>query len=824
MRSHSRFLALSASTSVLAFAWCSPTLAQQSQSIAQASDESNQIIVTARRKDESLMEVPVVVSTLSGEAISRYHSNDLTAIGEMTPTVIVGAYRANGGGSIAIRGISSPANQTGFEQAVSVAIDGIQTSNGRIAQLGFFDVEQVEVLKGPQALFFGKNSPAGVISVRTKGPTDQFEGGARASYEFVADEAIIDAYVGGPLSDVFGARVAVRYRYMDGWLRNTAQPITSPFYSAASGAPAAAALLPGTDDSRPGDKEFMGRVTLHFEPSSVFNATLKVFGLNAKDSGSGPALQNIGPCTGPNPRVSGTADPFADCKADKYTTSGDLPSVVGETFRGMDVDGTGEGELNAIISSLAMNLDLGAINVASLTGYNRHTYNWFSGLDQTTYSQLSMVEKVKTREFSHEIRLSSQLDGPLNFVIGGYFQDTYLVGYSDAMLSLGHYNAAANRYTAFETLPVQNGTTYSAFGQLIFDVTPELELAGGARWTHEKKNFDKENIWGNPSAIGGIFDTAATDYGSDELGHLKGKFSDKNVSPEVTLTWKPDSNHTVFAAYRTGFKSGGFGLTNPLSKSTQIGDVDFGSEKARGFEVGTRAILLDRRLNLSAAAFAYDFKDLQVNIYDPARIAYTINNAGKVRQRGFELEGNFRVSPVLTLHGALAYVHNRFKDFTGQCYAYTFPTGSTRATAVPPPNCSFVNDTALTLQQVFDGRAPARSPEWSGNAGFIVTLPVGSNEIRLNGDAYFSDSYYAADTLVDASKQDSFWRLNAGITYAHPDNRWSVGITGRNLTNEHYLFYAADRTGGTGVPGAIGEQRAVVSRGREVAVSASFNF
>jgi outer membrane receptor protein involved in Fe transport len=249
--------------------------------------------------------------------------------------------------------------------------------------------------------------------------------------------------------------------------------------------------------------------------------------------------------------------------------------------------------------------------------------------------------------------------------VGAYYQDAKLRSASDTKLNDGQYNAAANRYSAFETYAKQDGKTISAFGQLMWNITPQVELAGGARWTKEKKNFDKFNAYGI-----GTFNTAATVYpGSSQVGHLQGRFRDSNVSPEVTLRWSPDSNHTLFAAYRTGFKSGGFGLTNPTQVSTRIASVDFDSEKAKGFEVGGRLIGLNGRLNLSGAAFAYDFTNLQVNTYNPALIAYTINNAGKVRQRGFEAEVNFRATPALTVHGAIAYVRNRFSDFVGQCYA-----------------------------------------------------------------------------------------------------------------------------------------------------------
>ncbi|BBB14507.1 TonB-dependent receptor [Sphingopyxis sp. FD7] len=799
-------------------------VAQDSRSgggAAGAEEPATVIVVTARGREETLNDVPVVVSVIGEADIARSNATDLVKIAELTPTVIVGAYKSNGGGTIAIRGISSPANQAGFEQAVSVAIDGVQTSDGRVAQLGFFDVSQVEILKGPQALFFGKNSPAGVIAIRTKDPTDSLEVSGRVGYEFVGDEVVADAAVSGPLSDTFGARIAVRYRNLDGWLRNTAQPIANPFYSAATGAPAGAAQLPGTSDPRPGDEEFLGRLTLKGELGDRITARLKVFGATGNDSGPGVATQNIGPCTGPNPRVIGIADPFAECIADNRTTNGDLPTAISSTMAGDRENGRAYGRLRAFVVSAELGFDLAdGLTLVSTSGYNKVTYEFLSGLDQTTYSQLAFYNKQRNRTWSQELRLVSDFDSPFNFMIGGFYQDNSLFDTNDVKVRDSFYQASSGRFALYEDLNVQDGTTLSFFGQAIFDISPTVELAGGARYTRERKDYSKRNLYG----IFG-FNTATTMFpGSDEVGVLKGEFEDSNISPEATLTWRPHGDATIFLAYKTGFKSGGFGLTNPLQTTTRISDVDYESEKARGFELGAKGSFLDRRLSLSAAVFAYEFKDLQVNTFDPARIAFTINNAGKVKQRGFEVEGDFKASDVLRLHAAVAYTRNRFEDFIGQCYAFTFPTGTTRATAVPPPNCSFVNATALTLQQDYGGRAPARSPSWAGNAGFEFDIPVGEFRLGVTGDAFYSGSYFASDTLAPPSLQEDFWRFNASVSFGPDDDRWRASLVGRNLSDENFLLYAADRTGGASVPGQIGEQRAVVSRGREVMLQLAFKF
>jgi outer membrane receptor protein involved in Fe transport len=799
----------------------SGTNAAQGQSSSAGAADVDDIVVTARKRSETLMSVPVVASVQDAQTLERYNARDLTAIGSLTPSVIVAAFPGQGGGSIAIRGISSPANQTGFEQAVSVSIDGVQTSNGRVATFGFFDLQQVEVLKGPQALFFGKNSPAGVISVTTQGPTTDLEGTLQTSYEFVADELTTQGAISGPLGDNLGFRVALQYRRMAGWMRNIAQSAPNPFYNPALGQPASIATVPGAADGRPGTETLMGRVTLVYDPTPDFKATLKVLRAHEDSDGIGVSAQNIGPCVGGRPRVSGIADPSGECRIDNRTSIGATPVDIARTFRTMDTDGAPFGKLDVLMGSLKLEATLGQFTLDTVTGYSKTDYKTFSGIDQTAYSQVVSVEIPTQTEFSQEVRLSSDFDFPVNFMVGGFYQGTKLDYTQETKLNdSAQYNAAANRYVAFEAYARQRGHAISFFGQAHWDILDTVELAGGARWTRETKRFSRRHVYGF-----GAFDSSTTVFaGSDQVGVLKGYFEDENISPEATLTWRPTNDLTIFAGYRTGFKSGGFGLGVPVTKTTVIGDVDYDSETAKGFELGMRGRFLDRRLSLSAAVYAYDFSDLQVNVYDPARITYTINNAGKVVQRGFEVEGEFKVSNNFRVRSAMAYVHNKYEDYTGQCYAYTFATGTTRATATPPPNCSFVNTTSLTLQQVYDGRAPARSPRWSGNAGFTSIIPVGGSNIEITGDAIYSSRYYAADTLAPSTLQQGFWRLNGSIALLPDDSRWKLSLIGKNLTNRYFLLYANDRTGGAGVPGAPGEQRGVVNRGREIEVQAKFNF
>ncbi|CAN5301220.1 TonB-dependent receptor [soil metagenome] len=794
-------------TSVALIGLATPAWAQTS-----ANDGQDEIIVTARQREESLMSVPVAVTALSGADIARYNSDDLTKIGELTPTVVVSNYGLNGGGSLSIRGISSPATQVGFEQAVSVVLDGIQLSNGRLAQLGYFDIKQVQVMKGPQALFFGKNSPAGVISIASADPARDFEGGVTARYEFVGNEKVIEGHVSVPVDPGLGIRLAVRYRDLDGWIRNNAKPIANPFSPAYP--------LPGASDDRPGNKALTGRLTIKYEPNSSFDATLKAMGDRYRGNPAG-GTQNIGYCFDGKPRFNGVVDPNGECVADRNVANSDVQPAFAHAMPGVKGDGKPFNNIDTGMVSLIANYKSDKFTLTSNTGYIAWSSDYFSSFDATSYAQLAVAEFDTFHAFNQELRALSKFDGPFNMMVGAYYQETGENVHSPIKFSDLGFNPVTGAYTGYNKYASLDGTTLSVFGQGILTLG-DFEIAGGARWTREKKDMRMQNRYGS-----GGFDTGSFVY-ADSIdktpGILAGKFKDSNVSPEATISYHPMPDSTLYVAYKTGYKSGGFGVTNPQSVTTTLASVSFGPENVKGFEAGFKGSFLNRKLRVELVAYSYNYKDLQVATYNPTLVAYVVTNAGEARQRGAELQADFQATENFKVRGAIAYNHNRFHNFVGQCYNYAFPTGATRATAVPPPNCSFVNSTSLTLQQDFEGRAPARSPDWSGNAGFQYDLPIGDGGITLNGDAVYSSGYYAAETMSPYSYQNSYWKLNSSIRYTAPSGKWDISLIGRNLTNKYILLFAGDRTGGASVPGLIGEQRGVVDRGREVTLQASVRF
>ena len=183
----------------------------------------DEVIVTARKKDENIQNVPVAVTAITAKVIDRYALTSVEKVAATTPELVVVRGNSGSGANISLRGVGSSFTSIGIEQSVAVDVDGIYYGQGRILNEALFDMKQVEILKGPQALFFGKNASAGVISFNTADPTQTFEGMARASYEFTANEPTIEGYVSGPITDKLSARFAVHYQdMMGGYVQNLA--------------------------------------------------------------------------------------------------------------------------------------------------------------------------------------------------------------------------------------------------------------------------------------------------------------------------------------------------------------------------------------------------------------------------------------------------------------------------------------------------------------------------------------------------------------------------------------------------------------------------
>lgn len=775
--------------SLLALA--TPALAQTVPTAPPAADPATQdvaqepgsglgdIVVTARRREEGLLSVPVSVTAIGTAELKRYNADTLEKVGELTPGVLIGQNKTGGGGSISLRGISTSAATAGFEQPVLINIDGLPVSSGRVVAVGFFDLQRVEVLKGPQALLFGKNNTAGVMSLVSTDPGARVEGYSRVGYEFVADEVTVESALGGPLTDTLGARIAVRMRSMKGWLYNNSRAIANPF------APA----LPLQDpDHRLGDRDVAARVTLKYTPTSDFSATFKLMGSKGSDDGTGVSNQVVG-CINAKPAIRNIIDPLGECKRDNHTTSG-LPNATVVANGPYPAGATGKDEV--LVSSLGLNYRTGPVSLVSTTGYFYLNAAYAGANDISSYAQLFGAELSTIRSFSQEVRALTAFESGFNFMIGAFYQDLDVTYEQRIKLSdTANFNPANGKYIAWIRPSYTHGKTYSAFGQLIVTPLNKVELAGGARWTHETKDSFTQNIY--------AFQPTFPDGKS-----LSDRYSENNISPEVTLTWRPNGQSSVYAAYRSGFKSGGFGLSGSVQTTTRASDLAFGSERARGFEVGAKGLVLDGKLRLEAVAYSYRYSDLQVNAFNPTTVSFTFANAARLKQEGIDLQALYQPTREVQLHAAVNYNRNRFGPYFAQCYGAQ--TAAQGCNVLPGPT------------QNLTGRVSARSPDWSGNAGAVWDIPLGAGRINLSGDAFYTSGYFGSETLAPATYQTGFWRFNASVNFYTAEDRFSVGLVGRNLSNRYYLLTAQDKTN------QAGDMRGTVARGREILLQAGYRF
>ncbi|WP_170234986.1 TonB-dependent receptor [Croceicoccus sediminis] len=762
------------------------------------SDENGQgeIIVTARKKSERLLDVPVAITALDGEALAEKGISDLSAVGTLLPQVRFETVGGGGNGAtFAIRGIGSASGDKGIEQTVAVNIDGVQSSRGRISVLSFFDVEQVEVLKGPQALYFGKNSPGGVISVKTAGPGDVVEGYARAGYEFNADERFIEAAVGGPISDAFGVRVAARASKTDGWIKNVAQPIDSPFDPGV--------ILRPSADKLPSSRQYLGRITLALTPSENFDASLKIFAADVKQNNELGPMETV--CTGEHASSYGVIDPFSDCKLDGRTSNGALPSAyAGDGWPGSR-DGTPYNDTKAYLSSLTMNYYGENFTITSVTGAYKLDSKGFDNYDGTIYARLTGYTFEDTKALSQELRVSTDFESSVNATVGAFFetQKRSSGGVGGAGLNSADSNGF---YALWDRTEEARGKTYSAFGQIDWEITDALELSGGVRYTKETKKGAVTNDYVNQDQmLGPNFPASAILL--PEGVTLRPKRTDDNWSPEVSLTYKPNTDLMIYAAYRTGFKSGGISATSVLGATSTAENLVFRPEKAKGGEVGMKAQLLNRKLTLIGAIYRYTFTDLQQATFNAGPPAtFSINNAGRSRTTGVELEGNFRATSDLTLSGAVAYNDGKYLEFLGApCYA-----GQTAQLG------------CVGGQQDLSGAQLPYNPKWSANAGFQLDKPVSDTMmVGFSGRATYNGKVWANTTNNPLARQDDYIRLDGGLKLYPDGKRWELALIGRNLTNERYAVYATDKPGG---PASGGEILAVTNRPREVMLQGTVRF
>ena len=759
-------------------------------------DTIETVTVTARKRNERLIDVPVSANAMTQETLERYATSNLTNIVNQIPQVSVDAAASGNGAIITVRGIGSSSVDAGIEQEVTVNIDGVPVSRGRVINQAVFDQQSVEVLKGPQALYFGKNSPAGVISLNSVNPGDTFEGYVRAGYETTASQYIMEGAVTVPLMDDLSARVALRGSDMTGgYVKNVGGPITDPALLPAK-LVAAGITLPGAPKGEyPGSKELTGRFTLAYTPNDKFDATFKFLGANYHDNG--PSMSTVmlscGPGqAGPMSLDLGSSpsryllDPYGSCSPDNRTSSmGTIPAEIAAHYPGSH-GGVPFMDVRTYLSSLTMNYHLTSdLTVTSVTGYYNMAERQFSNYDYTAFSIASGQNDDYNKTWTQEVRLSSSFDFPLNFTAGFFyqndkrqFQQSGSIGYVgvDPVTGQTNFSSAEDSYS---------GETYSGFAELNWKIADNLELAGGARYTLEEKAGDSGNTF--------VFKSYQASYLAPGR-RLIGNIVEHNVSPQATLSWHPTANTMLYAAYKTGFKSGGWSTPTRYSSKATVDNQQFDQEIVRGGEIGLKFAEMDGDLTGDITGYHYIFKGLQLTAYDVPTASYFTTNAGSAAVDGIEINLGYQALRELALRASAGYNHARYDSFPGaQCF-----TGQTAA------------EGCVAGVQNLAGQPLSRAPDWSGNLGATYNHPLTQDYVlSLTTDVRFRSKYNVTTTNSPFGWQNGFatWDASARIT----DDLWEFAVIGRNLTDTVYAVLGGDKPLGPRgqVAGSLGLPRTI---------------
>ncbi|MDQ4421550.1 TonB-dependent receptor [Sphingobium sp. DEHP117] len=776
-----------------------------------------QIIVTARKQEENLQNIPVAETVISAKQLDTYGVTSIEKLTNMAPQLIVGRAGAGNGASIGLRGVSVANSSISIEQSVATVIDGVYYSGGRSLNEGLFDLRQAEVLKGPQSLFYGKNTTAGVISLNTANPTSTFTGQVKASYEFNAREPALEAFIAGPISDVLGFRLAGRYSKQFGSLfQNVTIAHTDYTYDSATGA-VNPHLVPAIDGDMPAEEKGIVRGTLHFENDSPFKATAKVT-YNSYSSASPNNNIIISSC----PATGVPSDPSAPCGRNFKLVQNAVPADIAATNAMIGRHGGDPyNDYRSISAITQFEYSGDQVDINVVPGYIHWTNRFLADFDHVNFYPLApnalggqqgswTAEKSQMDAFSVEARAQTKFDGMLNFMVGGYYQKSKLDFNQDTNAPTGYENSAAtdpaSRYASVRKRSHTNGETLSAFGQVMIDITPELNITGGLRYTHETKKSQFDQYYTNP--------TIRATYPQSVIGADQ---TFNNWSPEATVTYKVSPHVTTYASYKTGYKSGGYSVSGLITRNTKNDDPAFLPEKAKGFEAGIKSTLFDNQLRLNLDLFTYKYTNLQVDFLDGALLQFFTLNAASMRTKGGELQFEFapRAAEGLTLRGSIGHIDAKY---------LSFPFAPCLSAQTAAQGCVF-GPTPLGNRSYQDlaGKTPQQAPKWTASLGVDYDIAMsGDMGLQLGVNTRYS-SKYATNPFVNDAQQGQFYQpsyvmIDAAVRLKGPDSRWELALIGRNLTNKIVATTASN------VPFTAASVRSAVLDPRTIALEAVFNF
>ena len=771
MRNHALLCRASLIASVLVSLTAAPAYAQTSAATAaSAADDGDAIIVTARRREESLLNVPIAITAISGDQLANQGSADITALAETVPNVTLEASRAtNSTLSAFIRGVGQQDPVSGFEQGVGIYLDDVYLNRPQAAVLDIYDVQRIEVLRGPQGTLYGRNTVGGAVKYVTRRLDDKAHLAAHATYgSYNQADGVITGSVAVGDSKIIRIGGSLARLTRGGFGTNLTNGLSN--YNKDIWAGRGTIEIHGTN--------IFARVTADYthDTSNPRGGHRLIPGLVSAT----PVLANVYDAKG------GLNFPVQNITAWGTSLFLEAQPTEGLTFR-------------------------------SISAYRKDDSATPIDFDALPAVDVDVPGYYRNRQFSQELQVLID-KGNFNGLIGAYYLNASALTQFDVRLftTLGGLTGYTDANVDTETL--------AAFADFTYDFSDQLSLSVGGRYTWDERSAKilRQNYLGGGSPT---FGGAGLPFGAPGT-NFRGKRAFTKFTPRASLSFKPNPDTQLYVSFSQGFKGGGFDPRGAGSNAPDLnGDgiksdaeitqfLSFRPEKVNSYEIGYKAVLFDRRFTVALAAFRMDYTDVQI----PGSIACTIgglpsfcgvvSNAGKAKLQGFEAEGKLRFG-ALTLNGSVGYIDAKY--------------------------LSNIANIAGVPTQVAPFRHVQNTPAWSGAASATYGVELGEGKVDFTAGMSFKSTTYQFEIANPYLDQPAYQLFDASIVYHAPGNRWSLGVFGKNLTNERiktsgYTFMRADPTTGvlvTPLASALGKEgilSAYYANPRQVYVTASINF
>ena len=791
-----------------------------------AKAQIEEIIVTAQKKEETLQDIPMAITAISGTQIEEDGIRDLNDIQGRTPGLVVANFSV-GQPEIAIRGIGTKEDGAAAGDSTVVSVDDVYIA-ARTAQIfDIFDLERVEVLRGPQGTLYGKNSIGGSINIITRKPTQDMHFRFRQS---IAEFNTFDtaAFVSGGLSENLAGKISLSRRETDGYIDH----------------------IPSGRDDLMHSETFAYRAQLVWNPTDTVEATFTFDG--ADDDLGDTNREPFGVISRPVTPGFGTG--ASDGNLDDYNNPIAVNEAMGAMF-GVNAadphnyfnDDIGWTKREVFGLSAKIDWDINdSLTFTSISAWRQNDFDWAEdseglpssnqndaqlGIDDTLLLPDQGFRRDATdtaiednTQLTQEFRLSRAGDSN-DWLVGLFFSDeelkrtetfyfgnymnfgdwrTWMPGDAPELNFLG--NAAVAPVNVSDQ--INQSTSWAVYGQSTWALNDRMSITAGLRYSYEEKKYTVSgqaflDIFGDAegtiAALGiptiDILNTTAIAVVVQQFDQLTAKDDWDNVSGRLAFDWDVSDDVMLFAALATGFKSGGF--TGSPSSADRAG-VSFEPEDALNIEVGAKTFLLDQRIRLNASLFTTDYDDLQVTFFTvPLGSAaafgeFFTENASSAKINGFELELLAQPTDQFEIGGSVAFLDTEYEDFLTQ--TVVDPSRCTGSNAVPVDP----NDPSQGCRLDFSGNKLRQAPELTVNlfARYVWDLGTGATIVAKADYRYQDESFYDPDNNPITLVPD-YSLVDARLAYTSPGGAHEIALWGKNLGDEDYVRHIYSQRGGT---------------------------